>query len=119
MKTDKIFEENPQLTEVYKTSDGQYFHTENFAKLHARNLKDKSIVHLESKQPAKEPKPEKTQEPGNQAEGVSAREALAAKYAELYGKAPQKNAKDETLIKRIAEKEEEITSQKDEDEAEN
>jgi nucleoside 2-deoxyribosyltransferase len=42
-----IFEQNPELQEVFQTSDGTSFYTENAAKNHARNLEDKKVSHLE------------------------------------------------------------------------
>ena len=42
-----IFTQNPNLQEVFKTSDGEYFYNENSAKNHAKTLEDKSVQHLE------------------------------------------------------------------------
>ncbi|MCK0206215.1 hypothetical protein ACT4R9_09695 [Ornithobacterium rhinotracheale] len=41
-----IFKENPQLDVVYKTSNGKYFYTENYAKNYAQTLEDKKVTKL-------------------------------------------------------------------------
>lgn len=43
----KLFENNPNITEYFETSDGSKFYTENLAKNHARDLKDKAIKTVE------------------------------------------------------------------------
>ncbi len=47
-ENDVIFESNPTLDLVYKTSDGQYFYTENSAQNHAKNLKENKVEKLEN-----------------------------------------------------------------------
>jgi hypothetical protein len=42
----EIFEQNPDLKEVFQTTDGEFFYTENAAKNHARSLEDKTVEHL-------------------------------------------------------------------------
>lgn len=39
----KVFENNPNLKEVWITSDGTPFYTENAAKNHGKTLKDSSV----------------------------------------------------------------------------
>lgn len=111
MKTDRIFKQNPDLKEYHKTSDGQAFYTADAARSHAKTLADKTVTHVvRSEEPQPEPKPtapEKT---------LPGRDELIARYTELYGKAPAKNAKDETIQARIEEKENELKAEADETE---
>lgn len=62
----KIFKNNPELKEFYQTCDGQAFFTENAAKLHAKTLKNKSVVLVqksaETAAPVEDEKPEKTEQ---------------------------------------------------------
>jgi hypothetical protein len=39
----EIFKTNPNLKEVYTTSDGECFYNENDAKLHSKSLQDKKV----------------------------------------------------------------------------
>jgi hypothetical protein len=41
-----IFEQNPDLKEVFQTVDGELFYTDNAAKNHARTLEDKTVEHF-------------------------------------------------------------------------
>lgn len=114
MKTDRIFKQNPDLKEYHKTSDGQAFYTADAARNHAKTLADKRVAHvvrIEETQPQPEPvkhtSPEKT---------LPGRDELIDRYTELYGKAPAKNAKDETIQARIEEKEKELKAEADETE---
>ena len=50
-----IFTQNPNLQEVFKTSDGEYFYNENSAKNHAKTLEDKSVEHLEKPKESQTP----------------------------------------------------------------
>jgi|SRR5690554_235127 len=43
----KIFQNNPQLDAYFETSDGTPFYTENAAKNHARDLKDKEVKRID------------------------------------------------------------------------
>lgn len=43
----KIFQNNPQLDAYFETSDGMPFYTENAAKNHAKDLKDKEVKRIE------------------------------------------------------------------------
>ncbi|MCK0202673.1 hypothetical protein MWN41_06525 [Ornithobacterium rhinotracheale] len=43
---ESIFKNNPQLDVVYKTSDGKFFYTENFANNYAQTLEDKKVTKL-------------------------------------------------------------------------
>jgi hypothetical protein len=43
-----IFEQHPNLTDAYQTSDGQFFYNENTAKMHAKTLDNKLVKHLEN-----------------------------------------------------------------------
>lgn len=43
----KIFQNNPQLDVYFETSDGTPFYTENAAKNHAKDLKDKEVKRIE------------------------------------------------------------------------
>lgn len=108
MKQDSIFERNPELTEYFKTSDGQAFYTESSANLHARSLNDKNVEHVIKEQEAEEEEVDD--------ETKNYRTILEERYTELFGKAPAHNAADKTLEKRIAEKEAELAEEEVEDE---
>ena len=91
-----IFTQNPNLQEVFKTSDGEYFYTENSAKNHAKTLDDKSVEHLE--------KPKESQTP----EKLTAKQQLQKDYEDKFGEVPAESftkaqledaiAKDEPLV---------------------
>ena len=91
-----IFTQNPNLKEVLKTSDGEYFYTENSAKNHAKTLDDKSVEHLE--------KPKESQTP----EKLTAKQQLQKDYEDKFGEVPAESftkaqledaiAKDEPLV---------------------
>ena len=91
-----IFTQNPNLKEVFKTSDGEYFYNENSAKNHAKTLDDKSVEHLE--------KPKATQT----AEKLTAKQQLQKDYEDKFGEVPAGSftkaqledaiAKDEPLV---------------------
>ena len=91
-----IFTQNPNLQEVFKTSDGEYFYTENSAKNHAKTLEDKSVQHLE--------KPKESQTP----EKLTAKQQLQKDYEDKFGEVPAESftkaqledaiAKDEPLV---------------------
>ena len=91
-----IFTHNPNLKEVLKTSDGEYFYTENSAKNHAKTLDDKSVEHLE--------KPKESQTP----EKLTAKQQLQKDYEDKFGEVPAESftkaqledaiAKDEPLV---------------------
>ena len=91
-----IFTQNPNLQEVFKTSDGEYFYTENSAKNHAKTLEDKSVEHLE--------KPIESQTP----EKLTAKQQLQKDYEDKFGEVPAESftkaqledaiAKDEPLV---------------------
>ena len=91
-----IFTQNPNLQEVFKTSDGEYFYTENSAKNHAKTLEDKSVEHLE--------KPKESQTP----EKLTAKQQLQKDYEDKFGEVPAESftkaqledaiAKDEPLV---------------------
>jgi len=91
-----IFTQNPNLQEVFKTSDGKYFYTENSAKNHAKTLEDKSVEHLE--------KPKESQTP----EKLTAKQQLQKDYEDKFGEVPAESftkaqledaiAKDEPLV---------------------
>lgn len=105
MKKDKIFEHYPNLKAYYKTSDGQCFYNEHTASAHAKKLEDKKVKKVERTA-------EDSQEPGTDAgEPGTEREALAARYEELFNKKPSHNTKIETLKSKIAEKEAELKAQ--------
>lgn len=116
MKTDKIFKQNPELSEYFQTSDGQAFYTAEAARMHAKSLADKSVKHVVKGAGAEETEKNPAEPKKPAAEEPTEREALIARYTELYGKAPAKNAKDETLQARIEEKETELKAQADETE---
>ena len=44
MKTDKIFEDHPNLDVIFTTSDNVPFYTENQAKNHAKTLEHKKVT---------------------------------------------------------------------------
>lgn len=94
-----IFTQNPNLQEVFKTSDGQYFYNENSAKNHAKTLDDKSVQHLE--------KPNAIQT----AEKLTAKQQLQKDYEDKFGELPAESftkaqleeaiAKDEPLVEEL------------------
>lgn len=84
----KVFQENPNLKEFYKTSDGTPFYSHNAAQNHAKTLEDKSI--------------EKVERP-------------AGKVVDMKGKKSLKEMTKEELLKKATSLEIEV---KDENEAE-
>lgn len=92
-----LFGQHPNEAGFHLTSDNQAFTDKHKgdALNHAKTLTDKKVDWV--------PNPKAKVE--TETEDAEEREALIARYKELFGSAPAKNIKTETLQSKIAEKE--------------
>lgn len=93
-----LFAQHPNEPGFHVTSDNQAFTDKHKSDglNHAKTLEDKSLDWVEN--PKSKAKKETVEDEGE-------REALIARYKELFGNDPAKNIKTETLKTKIAEKE--------------
>lgn len=109
----RIFKYNPELDEIFLTSDGQGFKNYEKAVAHSAYLSDKKVTAVKRSQLKQESKSGKIKDSEDEKESkapvsseedeATHRELFVAEYTELYGKAPSHNIKTETLEARIAE----------------
>lgn len=110
----RIFKYNPELDEIFLTSDGQGFKSYEKAISHSTYLSDKKVTKVlrsdlknsgkdKTKDTDVDEEDEDTATTADSSDDILNRDALIAEYTELYGKAPSHNIKTETLEARVAE----------------
>lgn len=101
-KLQLIFGSHPKVDVFYVTSDDQAFYHENDADNHAKTLANKSVLKAERRNYLLgKAGAEAEVQSGDEAKDADSRKALAALHKELFGKAPAKNAKLETIKAKV------------------
>lgn len=107
-----MFAAHPKIDELFVTSDGQGFTTEQKAMEHARYLKDKEVAkhqrdvkvtdeNPEDENPEDENPEDENPEGENPEDENPDRESLLAQYEELFGRKASHNISDEKLKERV------------------